>query len=229
VELTTEDQKQAAAKAAADLVREGETVGLGSGTTAAYLLEALAQRVRNGLHIVGVPTSEETGRAAAALRIRVASLEQYPRLDVDIDGADEIDPHLDLVKGHGGAHLREKIVAVASQRMIVIADESKIVAHLGEHMPLPVEVVPFGLEVTRTALLRLGAQPLLRGGENPFRTDNGNVIFDCRFSGDLSPQDLATQIKLLPGVVEHGYFLGIATAALIGCSDGSVQRLERSG
>jgi ribose 5-phosphate isomerase A len=227
VPLSTEEQKQIAAQAAADLVQEGQTIGLGSGTTAAYLLQALAVRVSNGLRFVGVPTSEETGRAAASLGLTIAGLDQHPSLDVDIDGADEIDPQLNLIKGHGGAHLREKIVAVASQRMIVIADESKLVARLGERMPVPVEVVPFGLDVTRLALTQLGAQTVLRGGEEPFRTDNGNLIVDCRFTSDASPGELAPQIKLLPGVVEHGYFLDLASVVLIGHADGSVQRLER--
>jgi ribose 5-phosphate isomerase A len=228
VPLSTEEQKQIAANAAAHLVEDGQVVGLGSGTTAAYLLESLAERARGGLRIVGVPTSEQTGRAAADLGLTVAGLDQYPTLDLDIDGADEIDPQLNLVKGHGGAHLREKIVAVASQRMLVIADESKLVARLGDHKPVPVEVVPFGREVTRIALTKLGAQLTLRGGEQPFITDNGNVIYDCRFPSGAAPQDLAGRIKQIPGVVEHGYFLNIASIVLVGHSDGSVERLERS-
>jgi ribose 5-phosphate isomerase A len=228
VPLSTEDQKQIAAKAAADLVEDGQIVGLGSGTTAAYLLEALGERVRQGLRLIGVPTSEQTGRLAASLGLTVAGLDQYPSLDIDIDGADEIDPQLNLVKGHGGAHLREKIVAVASRRMIVIADESKLVSRLGDHMPVPVEVVPFGRVVTQSALSQLGAQAMLRGGEHPFLTDNGNVIYDCHFPNGATPQDLAGRIKQIPGVVEHGYFLSIASIVLIGHADGSVERLDRS-
>jgi ribose 5-phosphate isomerase A len=228
VPLSTEEQKQIAAKAAADLVEDGQIVGLGSGTTAAYLLEELGERVRQGLRLIGVPTSEQTGRVAASLGLTVAGLDQYPSLDIDIDGADEIDPQLNLVKGHGGAHLREKIVAVASRRMIVIADESKLVARLGDHMPVPVEVVPFGRVVTRSALSQLGAQTMLRGGDHPFLTDNGNVIYDCHFPNGATPQDLAGRIKQIPGVVEHGYFLNIASIVLIGHADGSVERLNRS-
>lgn len=224
--MDTEQQKSLAAAEAAKLVQDGQIIGLGSGTTATYLLKALAKRVQSGLSFTGVPTSKEISLLATSLGLDIADLDSYPQLDLDIDGADEVDPNLNLIKGRGGAHLREKIVAVASHSMIVIADESKLVQRLGEHTPVPVEVVEFGLTVTRAALLRLGGSAELRGNDQPFRTDNGNLILDCRFPVDSHPHELASQIKDIPGVVEHGYFLGMASLAIIGRADGSVDRMR---
>jgi ribose 5-phosphate isomerase A len=227
VPLEPEQQKALAARTAAELVQDGQIVGLGTGTTVAYLLEALGERVRAGLRFIAVPTSRETARLATVRGIPLTSLDDHPRLDIDIDGADEVDPNLNLIKGRGGALLREKLVAAASGRFVVIADESKLVTRLGEHMPVPVEVVPFGWTVTLAALSRLGAVTKLRGEKTPFHTDNGNLIIDCRFAPQAAPNELAAQVKALPGVVEHGWFLGMASLAVIAHAGGTVTRLER--
>lgn len=225
--LSTDEQKRAAARAAAALVQHGDRVGLGTGTTAVFLLQALAQRVRDGLQLIAVPTSEASGRLAASLGLRLSDLEREPELDIDIDGADEVDPVLNLIKGRGGALLREKIVACASRRFVVIVDQSKPVRQLGSKAPLPVEVVPFGWKHTRELLEALGAEALLRGGDQPFRTDSGNFILDCRFAQIDDVPRLATSIKSITGVVEHGFFLGMASEVIVGRADGSLDRLQR--
>jgi ribose 5-phosphate isomerase A len=176
-----------------------------------------------GLRIRGaVPTSQETARLATSLHIPLVTLEQYPLLDLALDGADEIDPQLNLIKGGGGALLREKIVATAARRFVVIGDTSKLVTRLGTHFALPVEVVPFALTPVRLRLEALGAQVQLRMHEQqPFLTDNQNIILDCRFpAGIADPLRLQTQIRSIVGVVEHGLFLGMAQQALIGSPDG---------
>lgn len=210
--------KKLAGSAAADLIANGMVVGLGTGSTAAFLVRALAERLRSGLRIEGaVPTSQETAQLAGSLGIPLVSLENYPVLDLAIDGADEVDPQLNLIKGAGGALLREKIVASAARRFVVIGDSSKLVPRLGTHFALPVEVVPFALSPVRRRLEALGAsvQPRLR--ENRlYLTDNQNYILDCRFPGGIAdPANLQTQIRAIVGVVEHGLFLGIAQQALI--------------
>ncbi len=223
-----EAQKALAAQAAAALVEDGQVIGLGSGTTVAYLLDALGARVRDGLRCTGVPTSDETARIAAALGIPLGTLEEHPALDLDLDGADEVDPHLDLIKGRGGALLREKIVASAARRLIAIVDESKLVQRLGERAPLPVEIVPFGWSVTVAAIAALGAKAEIRGGppaSGGFRTDNGNLIADCHFAGLSDPQALAARLNAIPGVVDHGLFLNMTALALVGHADGRVERL----
>lgn len=203
-------------------------LGLGTGSTAALFVTALGERVAAGLDIVGVPTSEATRRQADALGIRLATLEEEPELDLTIDGADEIDPALNLIKGAGGALLREKIVASASRRMVVIADGSKEVRTLGR-CPLPVEVVPFGLETTRrrvAALLRemdLDGEPVLRRrpGGRAFETDGGHLILDVVLGVIPDAPALALALSGLVGVVEHGLFIGLASAALIGTESGT--------
>lgn len=202
-------------------------IGLGTGTTAAFLVRALAQRLQAGLHIVGVvPTSQETARLAASLHIPLVSLENYPLLDLAIDGADEIDPQLNLIKGGGGALLREKIVATAARRFVVISDSSKLVPRLGTHFALPVEVVPFALSVVRRHLEALGAQVTPRlHGQQLFITDNQNYILDCRFpSGIADPVLLQARLRSIVGIVEDGLFLGIARQALVAGPSG-LQRL----
>jgi ribose 5-phosphate isomerase A len=226
VSLTQDQQKALAARAAAALVEDGQVLGLGSGTTVAYLLSALAERVRAGLHCTGVPTSEATAQLARSLGINLATLDEHPVLDLDLDGADEVDPHLNLIKGRGGALLREKIVAAASRRFVVIVDESKLVQHLGERAMVPAEIVPFGWPATVRALAGLGATVELRGGAQPFRTDNGNLIADCRFADLSAPTALAARLNAIPGVVEHGLFLGMAALALVAHADGGVSRLQ---
>lgn len=214
-----EQYKQQAAEHALAEVRSGMHVGLGTGSTARYVLEGLAARLRDGRlqHVVGVPTSEATAAKARELGIPLTSLDAQPTLDLAIDGADEIDPRLNLIKGLGGALLREKIIAWASQRFIVVADSSKLVAVLGEHAPLPVEVLMFGLRPVERQLRALGCEPALRrlSDSTPFQTDQGNVILDCRFPTIAEPGTIGAAIHAIPGVVEHGLFIGMAAAAYV--------------
>jgi len=217
-------EKQTAARAAAALVEPGSIVGLGSGSTATYAIRFLGERVRDGLKIIGVPTSQKTKQLAGQLGIPLATLEQHPQIDIDIDGADEIDPHLNLIKGGGGALLREKIIASASRRFIVVGDSSKQVVYLGK-FPLPVEVIPFAQSLIAKRISALGAQVSLRGGGNPFVTDEGHHILDCTFGEILDPAALAVKLHAIPGVVEHGLFIGMAEVALIG-KDGGVTQLR---
>lgn len=219
----TDSYKQAAGSAGAGLIEDGMVIGLGTGTTAAFLVRALAERLRGGLRIVGaVPTSQATAQLAASLGIPLVSLERYPELDLAIDGADEIDPQLNLIKGGGGALLREKIVATAARRFVVIGDSSKLVPRLGTRFALPVEIVPFALGPVRHRLEALGARALLRMRANePFLTDNQNYILDCQFPGGIAdPQALQARIRAIVGVVEHGLFLGLTRQALVAGTDG---------
>ena len=221
-----------AAAAAVAEVRPGMKLGLGSGRTAEHFVRLLGEKVRAGLEVIGVPTSERTAELARELGIPLATLDEVPALDLDVDGADEIDPELRLIKGGGGALLREKIVATASKRMLVLGDPSKTVKTLGA-FPLPIEVVPFGLAATRRAIdravdkLLLSPQMKLRQANgNTFVTDGGHYILDASFGRIPDPEALARALEATPGVVDHGLFLGLATAAIIGRSDG-VDRLGR--
>ena len=229
--MSTEALRRAAGEeAVARYVRDGMRLGLGTGSTASAMVEVLAARLAAGdvRDVIGVPTSEATAALCRRLGVPLTTLAETPELDVVIDGADEVDPGLNLIKGLGGAHLREKIVASAGRAMIVVADESKLVAHLGERTPLPVEVVEFALPVCRRALGDLGWDATLRvapDGE-PFVTDEGNAILDCRRDDWAGPAALAADVKAVPGVVEHGFFLGMAAAAVVGTSAG-VRVLER--
>jgi ribose 5-phosphate isomerase A len=211
--------KHAAGVAAARLVEDGMLIGIGTGTTAAHLIYALAARIQDGLRIEGaVPTSRASAELASSLDIPLTDLDAHPLLDLVIDGADEIDPQLRLIKGGGGALLREKIVASATRRFIVIGDVSKQVSQLGHKMPLPVEVVPFGATPVLKRLESLGAIVRVRrfGGEL-FLTDNHNLILDCTFPDGISdPAALHARIKEIVGVVETGLFLDLATQAIIG-------------
>jgi ribose 5-phosphate isomerase A len=224
-------KRQAAARAL-DCVRPGMRLGLGTGSTARHFVDLLGARVRDGLDVVGVPTSEATRAQAAALGIPLRTLDDLPELDLTVDGADELDPELRLIKGGGGAHLREKIVASASRRMVVIADESKLVERLG-HYPLPIEVVPFGLAAVRrtieAALAASGcAGPLVlrSGSDGPYVTDNGNWILDARLGSIADANALATALDGIAGVVEHGLFIGLADAAIL-AADGGLRILGR--
>jgi ribose 5-phosphate isomerase A len=223
-------RRAAGEEAVARYVRDGMRLGLGTGSTAALMLEALAARIAAGeLHgVAGVPTSDATAAACRRLGIPLTTLEETPRLDVVIDGADEIDPSLDLIKGLGGAHLREKVVACAADLMVVVADEAKLVSHLGERAPLPVEVVTFALPVSGRLLRGRGWEPTLRtkADGSPFVTDEGNAVLDCRRGDWSDPVALAAGVREVPGVVEHGFFLGIAGAAVVGTA-GGVRVLER--
>jgi ribose 5-phosphate isomerase A len=225
--MAPDEAKRLAAARACDLVESGMRVGLGTGSTAALFVAELGRR---GADIVGVPTSEATRAQAESLGIRLATLEEEPELDLTIDGADELDPALNLIKGGGGALLREKLVAAASRRTVVIADASKRVAQLGR-FPLPVEIVPFGIETTRrriaACLERLGlpAEMRVRLGRDgrPFRTDGGNGILDLPLGAIPDPHELATSLKAILGVVEHGLFVDLASGALIGGPDGVIE------
>ena len=225
--MNIDQQKRAAAARALEFVEPGMRLGLGTGSTARHFVELLAERVREGLRIVAVPTSEETQRDAQRLGVPLTSLDETPALDLTVDGADEIAPDLALVKGGGGALLREKIVASASARMVVIADESKWVRVLGR-FPLPIEVVPFGLAATRAAIETAAAaagspgraELRKRKDAAPFVTDSGHWILDAHLDRIADPQALADRLARIPGVVEHGLFIGLAQAAVLADADG---------
>ena len=220
--------KREAAEAAVELVQDGMVVGLGTGSTAAFAVEALARRHRQGLRFVGIPTSERTATQAAAAGIPLTSLDEHRQIDLTIDGADEVERGtLNLIKGLGGALLREKIVAAASRRLAIIVDGAKLVDRLGTRAPVPVEVVAFGLEATRAALEGLGASTRLRlssAGE-PFVTDSGNRILDCSFGPITDPARLEERIRRVVGVVESGLFIGRADPVFV-ADEAGVHRLD---
>ncbi len=221
-------RKREAALAAVAMVEDGMVVGLGTGSTAFFAIEALIERVRSGLHILCIPTSERSGRQALDGGLTLTDFATHPHIDLTIDGADEIHRgSLDLVKGLGGALLREKIVAAASQRLVIIADEPKLVSHLGVTAPIPVEVVVFGWETTAVRLRALGATPALRHAADGtvFRTDGGNLILDCTFPAIADAAALERAIGTTVGVVESGLFIGMATTALVATA-GGVLRLD---
>lgn len=215
-------QKRRAAERAVAEIRTGMTLGLGTGSTVAFVLEALAARVAAGLEVAGIPSSERTAREARQMGIPLTDFATHRRIDLTIDGADQIARgSLDLVKGLGGALLREKMIALASERMIVVADETKLVERLGGKSPLPVELVPFGHETTLDRLTALGAAPHLRYRDDaPFITDNGNYIADCHFAAIPDPIELNLRLQALFGVVATGLFCGLATQAIIGTAEG---------
>ncbi len=220
--------KRQAAEAAVAEIEDGMVLGLGTGSTAAMAVEALGIRVREGLRVVGIPTSERTAAQARGLGIPLATLAEHQRIDLTIDGADEVQTDtLDLIKGLGGALLREKIVAASSRRMTVIVDEAKLVGRLGERVRLPVEVVAFGWQATAARLRELGCDPALRGGSDPFRTDGGNLVLDCAIEPASDPAALHARIKAVVGVVETGLFIGMATRVIVGTPDGP-RVLERA-
>ena len=220
--------KVAAGNAAADMVTHGMRLGLGTGSTAECMLRALATRVRAGLRVVAVPTSERTARLAAELGIALTTLDETPELDLCIDGADEIDPAFGLIKGGGGALLREKIVASAAARFVVIADDRKCVDSLGA-FPLPVEVSPFALRPVGRRLAELGARTTVRTAADggAFVTDEGNRLIDCAFGRIVDAPALARRLDAMVGVVEHGLFVGMADEVLVGHADGSVDLFRR--
>lgn len=222
--------KKQAAEQALEYIQSGMIVGLGTGSTAKHMLIGLAERLKDGRlrDIVGVPTSRGAEKLAQELGIPLATLEQQPSIDIALDGADEIDPNLDLIKGLGGALLFEKIVETSSSKLVIMADETKIVKQLGTRSPLPVEVVPFGLPLSRRRLEELGCKPVLRLGadQQPYRTDENNYIFDCHFQGIADAAALNIAVNMIPGVVEHGLFLNMASIALVAGANG-VTTLER--
>lgn len=224
---SAEQMKRAAAELALDFVTPGMRLGLGTGSTAAHFVDLLGAKVRDGLEVVCVPTSERTRLQAQSLGISLATLDELPQLDLTVDGADEFDDSLRLIKGGGGALLREKIVAAASTRMVVIADESKHVETLGR-FPLPVEIDRFGARATELQVeaaareLGLSGPVALRraGGDAPFITDGGHYILDCAFGVIPNPEALAARLVAIPGVVEHGLFLGIASSVIVAGGQG---------
>jgi ribose 5-phosphate isomerase A len=224
--------KRAAAEAAVALVEDGMAVGLGTGSTSAFAVSALAARVRaEGLRVVGIPTSERTAEQARREGVPLTTFAEHPELDLAIDGADEVERGtLHLVKGGGGALLREKIVAAASRRFVVVADEGKLVDRLGVGWAVPVEVVPFGWEATARRIGGLGATPELRRKDGePFVTDGGHLILDCRFPGGIAdPPGLERLLGAIVGVVETGLFTGMAGEVLL-AGPGGVRRLTPGG
>jgi ribose 5-phosphate isomerase A len=228
--MAHDQEKKAAARASLAFVRDGDIVGLGSGSTAEHALRFLGERVQAGLKIRGIPTSQRAAEVAQSVGIPLTSLEEFQEIDVTIDGADEIDRELQLIKGGGGALLREKIVASASKRMVVIADSTKQVQVLGK-FPLPVEVIAFAEPLLSKKIAALGASVKLRryAYGNPFVTDEGHHILDCHFGEIRDPGALAYQIGSMPGVVEHGLFVNMATQVLIGKGDDVVELRRNLG
>jgi ribose 5-phosphate isomerase A len=220
--------KRAAAESAVELVEEGMVVGLGTGSTATFAIEALGRRHHEGLQFIGIPTSERTAALAKAAKIPLTSFREHREIDLTIDGADEVERGtLNLIKGLGGALLREKIVAAASRRVAIVVDSSKVVDRLGARTPIPVEVVAFGLEVTLAALESIGATARLRQSATgePFITDSGNRILDCSFGPIVDPARLEQRIRRVVGVVESGLFIGRASVVFVAETRG-VHRLE---
>lgn len=228
-QINQDKLKAAAAQASAMQLENGMIVGLGTGSTAALAIEAIGQRVAAGLRITGIPTSEYTAHQAAALGIPLSSLEHHESIDVTIDGADEVQlGSLDLIKGRGGALLREKIVASATKALIIIVDESKLVERLGSHDAIPVEVVPFGWQATERRLHAIHGNPVLR--RNPdgqiFLTDGGHYILDCNFGPMARAAETEQKLNNIVGVVEHGLFLGMTSMVIVG-APGGVRILKR--
>src|SRR5271169_4211843 len=218
-----DELKRAAALRAIEEVEDGMVLGLGTGSTAFFVVEGLGRRIAAGLRVVGVPTSERTAAQARGLGIPIATFAEYQRLDLTIDGADEVElGALDLIKGLGGALLREKIVAAASRRLVIVVDQEKLVERLGEHTPVPVEVTQFGWQATAASLMALGCTPERRymPGEHPFVTDGGNFILDCRFGPIRDPATLEARIAMTVGVVESGLFIGRSSVVVVASETG---------
>lgn len=231
--VTQDDLKRQAAERAVELVEPGMKLGLGTGSTARFVLESLAARCERGElpGIVGVPTSFATRELAEELGIPLTTLDEEPRLDLMLDGADEVDPALDLIKGLGGALLWEKIVASASDRLVIVVDESKLVDRLGSRSPLPVEVVPFGWQTLLAPLRAMGMEVSIReaGGGEPFLTDGGHYILHCGFAEGIGDAErVQVRLRSLPGVVDSGLFLGMAGTVVVGRAEG-VEVLRREG
>jgi ribose 5-phosphate isomerase A len=213
--MANDQEKEAAARASLQYVKDGQVVGLGTGSTAAYFIKLLGEKVKNGLRVRGIPTSVRSRELALSLGIPLTTLDECQEIDVTVDGADEVDPQLRLIKGGGGALLREKIVASATRQMVVVADASKQVARLGK-FPLPVEVIRFAQALVAKRISAMGAQVEIRMGQDgqPFVTDENNHILDCRFGEIRDADRLASQLSEMPGVVEHGLFIGMASVVL---------------
>jgi ribose 5-phosphate isomerase A len=213
--MANDQEKEAAARASLQFVKDGEVVGLGTGSTAAYFIKLLGEKVKNGLRVRGIPTSDRSRELAESLGIPLTTLDECQEIAVTVDGADEVDPQLRLIKGGGGAMLREKIVASATKQLVIVADATKQVPVLGK-FPLPVEVIQFAQALVAKRITALGAQVSLRMNADgrPFVTDERNHILDCRFGQIADADGLARQLSDMPGVVEHGLFIGMASVAL---------------
>jgi ribose 5-phosphate isomerase A len=213
--MANDEEKEAAARAGLQFVKDGNIVGLGTGSTAAYFIKLLGEQVRNGLRIKGIPTSVRSRELAQSLGIPLTTLEEFQEIAVTVDGADEVDPQLRLIKGGGGALLREKIVASATKQLVIVADATKQVPVLGR-FPLPVEVIKFAQPLVAKRIAALGADVEIRTGADgkPFVTDENNHILDCRFGEIRDADALARHLSDMPGVVEHGLFIGMASVAL---------------
>lgn len=223
------DLKEAAAKEAVKHVKDGMVVGLGSGSTASIAIRLLGDKVKEGWKLVGIPTSSESETLGRSVGITIGELKDYPEVDLTIDGADEVDPELDLIKGLGGALVREKIVASATKTEIIIVDESKLVGYLGQKCPLPIEIVKFASESTMRRLQKFGCVPTLREKNGlVFITDNGNLIADCRFKRIDNPAKMESDLNLVPGVVDNGLFVGLADKVIV-ASKGGVRTIEGKG
>jgi ribose 5-phosphate isomerase A len=223
-----DDSKRRAAERAIEFVREGQVVGLGTGSTTIFAINLLGQMVQQGLRITGVATSKATERLAAELGIPLSSLNDVEAIDITIDGADEVDPGFNMIKGGGGALTREKLVAIASRRRVIIVDETKLVERLGRTRSLPVEVLPFAWRMSARLLTGLGCKPVIRERDGEaFETDNGNYILDSDFGEIADPAGLERAVKQVPGVVESGLFVGIADVIIVGF-DERVEIRERS-
>jgi len=222
--MANDQEKEAAARASLRFVKDGQVVGLGTGSTAAYFIQLLAEQVKNGLRIRGIPTSVRSRDMALSLGIPLTTLDECQEIAVTVDGADEVDPQLRLIKGGGGAMLREKIVASATKQLIIVADESKRVAMLGK-FPLPLEVIPFAQALVAKRVAALGADVQVRTGTDgkPYVTDENNHILDCRFGQIRDADGLARQLSEMPGIVEHGLFIGMASVVLVAGGSGILE------
>jgi len=219
--LEPEDMKKIAGEKAAEYVENGMIVGLGTGSTVEYTIKKIGEMIKNGLDIKGVPTSMHTKKLAKEYNIPLTDLEENPVIDITIDGADEVDPNLNLIKGGGGALAREKIVAYHSKREVIVIDETKIVKGLGVNCPLPVEVLKYGWSSTKKVLEEFGCTVELRKIMNdPYLTDNSNYILDCNFEIIESPEQLEKDINNIPGVVENGLFIGLVDEVIVGSRQG---------
>jgi ribose 5-phosphate isomerase A len=227
--MANDQEKEAAARASLRFVKDGQIVGLGTGSTAAYFIQLLGEAVKNGLRIRGIPTSDRSREQAASLGIPLTTLDEFQQIDVTVDGADEVDPQLRMIKGGGGALLREKIVASATRQLVIVVDATKRAAVLGR-FPLPVEVIKFAEALVAKKITALGAEVELRRGADgkPFLTDENNHILDCRFGQIPDADGLARQLSDMPGIVEHGLFIGMANVVLVANGSEIVELRVRS-
>jgi ribose 5-phosphate isomerase A len=227
--MANDQEKEAAARASLRFVKDGQIVGMGTGSTAAYFIQLLGDEVKRGLKIRGIPTSDRSREQAASLGIPLTTLDECQQIDVTVDGADEVDPQLRMIKGGGGALLREKIVASATRQVVIVADATKRVAVLGR-FPLPVEVIKFAQAVVARKIKALGAEVELRRGADgkPFLTDENNHILDCQFGQIPDADGLARQLSDMPGIVEHGLFIGMANVVLVANGGEIVELRARS-